>query len=190
MRKVFLFMMTSIDGYMEGEDHDLSWHNVDAEFNTFAVEQLNEADTIVFGRKTYQLMESYWPTKDGLQDDPVVAKYMNETPKVVFSHTLKGVTETDTWKNVRLVKENVAQEIARLKEQPGKDIIVLGSNNLCVTLLELGLLDEIRIMVAPVVIGKGTPLFAGIKDKVPFTRTKERQFGNGNVLLYYDVNRK
>lgn len=187
MRKVFLFMMTSLDGYIEGPDHDLSWHNVDDEFNKFAAEQMGEAGTIIFGRRTYQLMESFWPSKAGLEEDPVVAKYMNEAQKVVFSHTLESVTETEIWKNVRLVRSNVAQEVAKLKEQLGKDIVVLGSNNFCVTLLELGLLDEARIMVNPVVIGRGTPLFVGIKEKVKFELLKTRNFQNGNILLTYDV---
>lgn len=178
-------MMTSLDGYMEGENHDLSWHHVDAEFNTFAVEQLREVDTILFGRKTYELMESYWPTQEGLEDDPAVAALMNNTRKVVVSHTLEKVIETDTWKNVTLVKEHVPAEVARLKEQDGKSIAVLGSNNLCVTLLELGLLDELRIMVNPVVIGKGTPLFANIKDRHSFELSSQRIFHNGNILLTY-----
>lgn len=183
---MFLFMMVSLDGFMEGEDHDLSWHNVDAEFNDFAIVQLKETDTILFGRRTYELMESFWPTQQGLEDDPAVAKLMNETPKVVISHSLEKVVETDIWKNVKLVKEHVAAEIARLKEQEGKDIAVLGSNNLCLTLLELGLLDELRIMVNPVVIGKGTPLFSGIKEKKKFNFVNSRTFKNGNILLTYN----
>lgn len=184
-RKLFLFMMTSLDGYMEGENHDLSWHNVDEEFNTFAVEQMQEADTIVFGRKTYQLMESFWPSKAGRDDDPVVAQLMNSTRKIVFSKTLDKVVETEHWKNVTLFKKNIAEEIKNLKQEEGKSIVVLGSNNLCVSLLKQQLLDEIRIMVNPVVIGKGTPLFAGIKEKVAFEHTKTKEFTNGNVLLYY-----
>lgn len=186
-RKLFLFMMTSLDGYMEGSDHDLSWHNVDSEFNDFAAEQLGSADTILFGRRTYQLMESFWPGPQGLQGDSVVAKYMNMTPKVVFSHSLDKVTETEHWKNVRLVKDNISQEVNNLKQQESKDLVILGSNNFCVTLLEEGLLDEIRIMVNPVAIGQGTPLFAGLKEKVSFQLTNTRTFHNGNVLLTYIV---
>ena len=176
-------MMVSLDGYMEGEDHDLSWHNVDEEFNNFAAKQLDEADTILFGRRSYQLMESFWPSNAGLEGDPVVAKYMNEIPKVVFSKTLHSVSETDQWKNVRLVKDNVAEEVQKLKSGEGKSIAVLGSNNLCVTLLEEGLLDEIRLMINPVVLGKGTPLFAGIAQQQQFVLVETRTFGNGNVLL-------
>lgn len=184
-RKIFLFMMVSLDGYMEGPDHDLSWHTVDEEFNDFAVKQLEEAGTILFGRKTYQLMESYWPTKDGVEDDPAVAKLMNETEKIVISKSLKKVVETDTWKHIRLIKDNITEEIKKLKEQPGKSIVVLGSNNLCVTLLQEGLLDEVRIMLSPVVIGNGTQLFHGIQNKKSFHLISSRNFTNGNVLLTY-----
>lgn len=180
-------MMVSLDGYFEGENHDLSWHNVDAEFNNFAEKQLQEVDTILFGRRTYQLMESYWPTKQGLEDDPIVAGLMNETKKFVFSKTLTDVHETDVWKNIQLVRGDVKEEIEKLKNIPGKDIAVLGSSNLCVTLLELGLLDEIRIMVNPVVIGKGTPLFYGIQKRYTFKLLNSAQYKNGNVLMTYSV---
>ena len=181
-------MMVSLDGYMEGEGHDLSWHHVDTEFNEFADKQLRETDMILFGRRTYELMESFWPTKQGIADDPIIAKLMNETPKIVVSHSLENVEETDVWKNITLVKENVTEEIGKLKHNKGRSMVVLGSNNLCVTLLKEGLLDEIRIMVNPVVIGKGTPLFAGIQDRQQFTLVSSRTFKNGNVLLTYSVN--
>jgi len=187
MRKIFLFMMVSLDGYFEGPDHDLSWHHVDAEFNDFAQAQMKEADTILFGRRTYQLMESFWPSKDGLEADPEVAHLMNETSKVVVSSSLETVTETKIWKHVRLINANVEDEITKLKNEKGADIILLASSNLCVSLLEWGLLDEVRIMINPIVIGKGTPLFQGIKEKISLELVKERTFGNGNVLLTYHV---
>ena len=180
-------MMVSLDGYFEAPGHDLSWHHVDEEFNNFAIAQLKEADTILFGRRTYELMESYWPTKQGLEDDPEVAHLMNETLKIVVSQNLKNVKETEIWKHVRLINGNVRDEITRLKEEKGRDIILMASSNLCVSLLEWGLLDEIRVMINPIVIGKGTPLFQGLKNKVNFQLTNSRNFANGNVLLTYQV---
>src|SRR5690348_8963282 len=100
MAKVFLFMMISLDGYIEGENHDLSWHNVDEEFNTFAIPQTQSVETLLFGRKTYELMRDYWPTESARTTDPVVAHLMNTTPKIVFSHSLKKVEETKYWKHV------------------------------------------------------------------------------------------
>ena len=178
-------MMVSLDGYFEGPDHDLSWHHVDEEFNEFAKAQMKETDTILFGRRTYQLMESYWPTKDGREDDPEVAQLMNETPKVVVSNSLEKVTETENWKQVRLIHEHVEEQIKKLKNEKGGDIIVMASSNLCVSLLDWGLLDEVRIMINPIVIGKGTPLFEGLKAKLNFKLTQSRNFSSGNVLLYY-----
>jgi dihydrofolate reductase len=178
-------MMISLDGYFEGPDHDLSWHHVDEEFNDFAIEQMREGHTILFGRRTYQLMESFWPSKAGLEDDPEVAQLMNNTPKVVVSKSLKDVKETKIWKHVHLINDNVEDEIRSLKNKKGGNIILLGSSNFCVSLLEWNLLDEIRIMINPVVIGKGTPLFQGLKDKAGFKLIKSRNFTNGNVLLTY-----
>lgn len=179
--------MVTLDGYFEGPGHDLSWHNVDAEFNDFAVPQMMEADTILFGKRTYQLMEKFWPSKAGLEGDPAVADLMNNTPKLVVSTSLKKIIRTEHWKNARLISDNVKQEIQTLKEQPGKDIIVLASNTLCVSLLEWGLLDEIRIMENPIAIGEGTTLFKGLKKRVKFNLIQERTFESGNVLLTYHV---
>ncbi len=187
---MFLFMMVSIDGFIEGENHDLSWHNVDQEFSIFANKQLDGAGTLLFGRKTYQLMENFWPSKAGLEGDPETAIRMNNMPKIVFSKTLKEVKETKIWKNVTLCKSNVLEEITNLKNLKGKNIVVLGSNNLCVTLLQYNLLDEIRIMVNPVVIGKGTPLFQGLEYKQKFNLSKAQKFKNGNILLIYKTIKK
>ncbi len=181
-------MMTSLDGYMEGENHDLSWHNVDTEFNEFAAKQLEEIDSIFFGKNTYELMEGYWPTaKPEDQFDAVVAKHMNTLPKYVFSRTLQTVIGKDAWQNVHLVPSVTPEFIQKVKQESEKDIAVLGSNNLCVTLLENNLLDELRIMVNPLVIGKGIPLFAGIEKKEQFHLESSRSFKNGNVLLRYSI---
>ena len=189
MRKIFLFMMVSLDGYFEGKDHDISWHNVDEEFVDFAIEQTSQVGTLLFGRRTYQLMEGFWPTEEALKSDPKTAELMNNTPKIVFSKTLEKVEETDNWKNVTLVKDKVEEEIKKLKDQPGKDIAVFGSSNLCVSLIKMGLLDELRIMVNPVAIGEGTTLFEGMKDKLKLKLEKTRTFKNGNVLLTYSLDR-
>lgn len=185
MRKLFVFMMVSLDGFFEGPAHDLSWHHVDAEFNDFAVAQLHEASTILFGRRTYQLMKSFWPSEQGLQDDPEVAKLMNDMPKIVVSRTLDEVVETDHWKHIRLIKKDVAQKIQKLKADSGENIILLGSNNLLVSLMEQNLIDEFRIMINPVLIGKGTRLFTGFDKKLSLELVKSRTFTNGNILLTY-----
>ena len=183
MAKLALFMMVSLDGYIEGSNHDLSWHNVDQEFNDFAAKQLDEAGTLVFGGKTYQMMYEFWPSDSGKKDDPVVAEKMNSMPKIVISDVL---TEAN-WNNTRLIKDNIDTKLKKLKEESAKDLLVLGSNNLCVSLLKMGLLDELRLMINPVVVGSGTPLFASINNLLKLKLQNERKFNSGNVLLTYSI---
>jgi dihydrofolate reductase len=181
LRKVIVFMMTTPDCYFAGPEGDIDWHNVDEEFNEFANEQLNSVDTLLFGRVTYELMAGYWPTPTATTDDPIIAGQMNSLPKLVFSRTL----DKAEWHNTRLIKDNVAEEVTRLKQQPGKDLIIMGSSNLSASFIDLGLIDEFRIMVNPVVLGDGKPLFKGIHDKLNLKLLKSRTFNSGNVLLYY-----
>lgn len=181
MRKVIFFMLTSLDGYFEGPDRDINWHNVDEEFNEFAIQQMGGFGALLFGRVTYELMASYWPTEAAKRDDPIVAGLMNSLPKIVFSKTL----ERAEWNNTRLVKDNYVEEISRLKQQPGKDIAIFGSSDLAVTFIQHDLIDEYRIMVNPVVLGNGKPLFKGIKEKLNLKLAKTKTFKSGNVLLYY-----
>jgi dihydrofolate reductase len=181
MRNVFLFMMVSLDGFFEGPHQEIDWHNVDDEFNDFAIKQLDEIGTLLFGRVTYQLMASYWPTPAALADDPIVAEKMNTTPKVVFSTTL----DTVDWDNTRLVRGDAAAEVAKLKQQPGKDLAIFGSADLTTSLLQAGLVDELRIMVAPVALGNGKPLFTGLRERVNLNLVNSRVFRSGNVLLCY-----
>ncbi len=183
-----MFMTLSLDGYFEGPNHDISWHKVDGEFNKFIVDSwLNELDLFIWGRRTYQLMEAFWPEAESnpkYQDDIHVARLMNATPKIVFSKTLDKVEEHGNWKNVRLVKEFNAEEIRTLKEQPGKGIGV-GGSNLSLSFIKEGLIDEFRFMINPVIIGKGTPILDGLDRKLNLELIKTKQFKSGNVILYY-----
>ncbi len=181
MRRLLFFMLVSLDGYFEGPNHDIGWHAVDEEFNDFAIRQLESVDLLLFGRVTYELMASYWPTPEALRDDPVVAGKMNGTPKVVFSRTLAKAG----WQNTRLVTTDAAREVVRLKREPGKDMIIFGSSDLTASLIPHGLIDEFRVMVGPIVLGAGKPLFAGLKERLPLKLVKTTKFRTGNVLLYY-----
>jgi len=181
MRKLILFMLTSLDGYYEGPGHSIDWHNVDAEFNEFAIAQLNSVDMLIFGRVTYELMAEYWPKPEAARNDPVTAAGMNRLPKIVFSRTLSSVT----WQNTRLVHEYVVEELTSLKAQPGKDLIIFGSSDLAVSLIPHGLIDEFRIMLNPVALGGGKPLFKGMEGRLNLELFNTRTFKSGNVLLYY-----
>jgi dihydrofolate reductase len=127
-------------------------------------------------------MASYWPTPAAQADDPMVAEKMNTMPKIVFSRTLDKVE----WNNTRLVKGDAVKEISELKQQPGRDLLIFGSADLASNLTNLGLIDEYRIMVNPVVLGKGNPLFKDIKEKLNLRLLRTKTFSNGNVLLYYE----
>ncbi len=181
MRKVFLFNLVTLNGFFEGPNRDINWHHVDEEFNEFAIDQLHEIGTLLFGRVTYQLMETYWPTEAARTDDPVEPRLMNDLPKVVFSKTL----DKADWENSRLVKGDPAAEVSKLKQQPGKDIAIFGSSDLAVALAERALIDEYRVIINPVFLGEGTPLLKGIKDKIELKLLKARTFESGNVLLSY-----
>ncbi len=182
MRKIILSNLVSLDGYFEGPNREIDWHNVDEEFNEYAIDFLNSVDTLLFGRVTYQLMASYWPTPTAIENDPIVADKMNSLPKIVFSRTLDKVE----WENSRLVNENIAEEVSKLKQQPGKDLAIFGSSDLALTLIQHGLIDEYRIIVNPVVLGNGKPLFKGIKNRLNLKLLKTKVFRSGNVCLYYE----
>lgn len=183
MRKLGVFNLVTLDGYIAGEGGDISWHMVDEEFQELAKAASNSGNTLLFGRKTYQLMESYWPTPEALKNDPVVAHGMNAASKIVFSRTLKKVD----WNNTRLVKDNMMEEVRKLKQQPGKDLTILGSGSIVSQLAQEGLIDEYQVLLNPVVIGQGKTMFEGIKKKIALKLVKTRTFGNGNVLLTYET---
>lgn len=185
MRKLFMFNLVTLDGYFEGLNNDISWHNVDAEFNEYAIDMLNSVDTLLFGRVTYDLMAGFWPSEAAKRDDPIVAGKMNSLSKVVFSKTLKKAE----WSNTRLVNDHMEEEIQSMKGQFGKDIVLLGSGSIVSQLAQRGLIDEFRIMVNPVVLGKGNPLFKGIKEKLDLKLLRTKVFRSGNVLLYYEPGR-
>jgi dihydrofolate reductase len=182
MRRILTFLVSTVDGYYEGPNQEFDWPVVDEEFNQFALDQLDEVDTLMFGRVTYELMASYWPTPAAQQDDPKVAGKMNGLPKIVVSRTL----ETADWANTRVINGDVAAELGKLKQQPGKDIAIMGSSNLTVSLLQLGLLDEVRLMVHPIVLGDGKSLFRTTKERIPLKLVKTRPFRSGSVMLTYE----
>ncbi len=182
MRKLIVFNLVTLDGYFAGVNGDISWHQVDEEFQELAKTASNSGNMLLFGRVTYQLMERYWPTPEAIRNDPVVAGGMNRSEKIVFSRTL----EKAGWNNTRLVKDDPEGEVRRLKQQPGRDLTVLGSGSIVSQLAQAGLIDEYHILVNPVVIGRGKTLFEGIRDKISLRLVRTRTFGNGNVLLTYE----
>ena len=181
MRKLLSFHVTSVDGYYEGPNQAFDWPVIDEEFNQFALQQLEEADTLLFGRVTYQLMSFYWPTPAAEQDDPAVAAKMNGLAKIVVSRTLG----TADWAPTQLIGDDVAEVLAKLKQQPGKNMLIMGSSALTVNLIGMGLVDEVRIMVSPIVLGDGKSLFGTAAKRISLTLQEATPFRSGNVLLSY-----
>lgn len=181
MRRLITSNFVSLDGYLAGPGGDLSWHNVNDEFLSYAESMLEAAGTLVFGRKTYELMVSYWTQEHVKVDDPIIARYMNTLDKVVFSTTM---TKAD-WEHTTLFSEDVEKNIARLKEQPGKDIVILGSGTIVSALTQADMIDEHRIFINPVVLGAGTPQFTGHIDPKKMELTGLRKFETGLVMLSY-----
>ena len=179
MRKLIAAINMTLDGFC---DHTAMI--ADDEIHQHYSELLASADTILYGRITYQLME-YWPT---VIKNPTDNKSMNEfavimdnIPKVVFSHTLKSVE----WRTARLAKRDLKEEVLELRQQTGKDILV-GSPSLIVALTQLDLIDEYQLAVHPVILGSGLPLFKNIRDRIDLKLLKTKSFGCGAVMLYYE----
>jgi dihydrofolate reductase len=181
MRTLASFLMTSLDGFHEGPNHELDWHNVDDEFRDFALQQLNAADTLIFGRVTYEMMAGYWTTEAAAGGDPLVAAKMNGMPKLVVSRSLASAD----WSSTTLISGDLEDAMAELKPRDGGQLLVLGSARLTASLAESGLLDELRVMVNPVVLGRGSPLMHSLGSRLRLELLGSRIFGSGNVLLTY-----
>lgn len=183
MRKLIIFNHVSLDGYFTDPNGDMSWaHRKDPEWNAFVNENASGGGVLVFGRITYDLMASYWPTPMALRNDPLVAERMNTLEKVVFSRTL----ESAKWNNTRLVKSDPAAEIRKMKAEPGEDMAIFGSGTIISQLAQEGLIDEFQIAITPIVLGKGRTMFESVRAPLNLEHTRTRTFSNGNVVLYYE----
>ncbi|HTE45421.1 MAG TPA: dihydrofolate reductase family protein [Gemmatimonadaceae bacterium] len=179
MRRLIMWNLQTLDGYFDGaKPWDLDWHMSawGPELEALSLEQEKTVGTLIFGRATYQGMLGYWSKETG-----PTADFMNNVPKVVFSHTL---TEA-TWNNTRLVRTDAADEIERLKREPGKDIFVFGSAALSDSLIRRGLFDEYRICLVPILLGSGVPLFKPSDHQNKLKLLDARTLATGGVILRY-----
>ena len=186
MRKMVLFMHTSLDGFVAGLNGEMDWIKVDEEMFDFAGQRTSEADTALYGRVTYQMMESYWPTAGdqptATKHDIEHSKWYNQVSKVVFSRTMKGENLPDT----KIISDNVINEITQLKQAPGKDIIIFGSPSASHTLMQENLIDDYWLFVNPILLGQGIPLFKDIKKRTQLNLLKTNVFSSGVVCLHYE----
>ncbi|MEU8997627.1 dihydrofolate reductase family protein [Streptomyces caniferus] len=183
MRKIILSMSVSLDGFIERPDRRIDWHRVDDELHRYFNEHLTGMGAFLSGRVTHELMAEFWPTADA---DPANAGPMAEfagiwrdTPKIVFSRTL----ERADW-NTTIMRDVVPEEIMALKAQPGGDLVLSGAD-LAAAFMAHDLIDEYRVYVHPVLIGRGKPLFPTTDATTALRLAGTRTFGNGVVLLHY-----
>ncbi|WP_127582904.1 dihydrofolate reductase family protein [Paenibacillus koleovorans] len=192
MRKVVVFLHQSLDGIVEGPNGpmDIGWVSYDDQLALHAQEILSTVDTIVWGRNTYLVMYAYWPT---VPSNPMAPKHAVEhahwveaVQKVVFSTTL----EQADWNNTRLERGNLVEVITELKNQPGNDIMVLGSPRLAHTMMQLGLVDVFKMTISPVVLGKGLPYFQSIDSQINLRLTRHQIFPSGVISAVYEKTAK
>jgi dihydrofolate reductase len=185
MRKVVMLNRISIDGFYAGPNGEIDWFVADPEVDQAAHEMMRP-DTILFGRVTYQMFESFWPTVLANAEAPegarVMANELDQMTKVLFSKTIKEVS----WKNSRLVKDDLIQEVKKLRQEKGPDITLFGSGSIVQQLASEALIDEYLIIVTPVILGTGKLLFKDVKN-FNLELLKSRDFSSGNVLLHYKI---
>lgn len=185
MRKLVLFMHVSLDGYASDSNGGLGWIPYNEEFEKYAEEVVAEVGSPVYGRTTYRMMESYWPTvlddPDASRHDKEHAQWVQDVKKIVIS----GTMDKAEWNNTMVIKDNIAEEIKALKEQPGKNLVIFGSPGAAKTLLELGLVDEFLLTICPVVLGGGKSAFDGVVEKTKLKLLSSRTFNSGILATRY-----
>ena len=180
MRKLIMWNLITLDGFFEGEKKwEFDWHNYvwGDELEQLSIEQSKSIGVLLFGRVTYEGMASPWTTSKS-----EIADFMNGVPKIVFSRTLGEAR----WNNTMLVKANAVEATENLKRQPGKDLYIFGSADLSSTFTHHGLIDEYRLCLTPVVLGKGNPLFKASPERMRMKLTKAQPLNSGSVILYYE----
>ena len=185
-RRLFVSMIVSLDGFIEGPGRELDWfEDGDPQFEQYCDEMIDSVGLALYGRRAYELMVSYWPNAETNPRSPAdlaFARKMNALPKLVLSRTL----EKPTWNNTRIVRDRVGETIAELKRTPGKPIVAWAGAGLVSTLAGLNLVDEYRLIVQPVVLGRGTPLFQGVEQRRRLRLTRTTQLGKSVVVLCYE----
>ena len=192
MRKIISLIHLSLDGFAAGPNDELDWIAYDEELEQDAHALHALTDAVIWGRRTYEGMASYWLTIPGNPASTPAelehARWLDGATKIVVSRTLERIDWNDAHNTV-LIKENIAEEINTIKQQPGKDIWFLGSTMLAQTFMQLDLIDEYRININPTVLGRGKPLFAGVTREIPLKLLESKTFKSGVVALRYEPNR-
>lgn len=183
MRKLSSFSFITLNGFLHDEHGDISWHKHGAEENQYAANSLEAGNILLFGRKTYEMMASYWPTPMAIENYPIVADGMNKAEKLVFSSALQEAT----WENTTILNGDISEKVRLLKRTPGNNMTLLGSENILSQFAAKGLIDDYLIMIDPVTIGSGIPIFNGIPQQLNLNLKSIQSFKSGVVLLHYTL---
>jgi dihydrofolate reductase len=193
MRKIISFMHISLDGFVAGPNGEMDWIKADQEIFDYVGKRISEGDTALYGRVTYQMMESYWPTAadkpTATKHDIEHSKWYKNVHKVVLSKTMQNEGLTNT----KIIRDNISDSIHEIKQSQNgesKDILLFGSPTTTHALIQLDLIDGYWLFVNPIILGQGIPLFVGIKDKVKLNLLNTRQFTCGVTELNYTVDRR
>lgn len=190
MRNVVLFMHISLDGFAAGPNGELNWISYDEELQKYAEGIVNTVGTPMYGRTTFQMMQGYWPTvlnnPSAKPHEIAHARWIENVEKIVFSKSLSKVE----WNNTRLIHVNIAEEISKLKQQPGKDLVIFGSPGLAHSFMELDLIDQYQLTLNPVVLGRGIPMFEKIKSQSHLKLIDAKTLKSGVVGLHYETKRR
>ena len=186
MNKIGTFTSVSVDGFFAGPNGEIDWFKSiekDDEYDEYTKQQSQSSEsTLLFGRTTYEMMKSFWPTEEARKAEPDMARVMNDSPKIVFSKTLQSVEEGPNWKNVKLLREIDRDAILELKKK--SNVTILGSGTIVQQLSNLGLIDSYTIVTIPLVLGDGKPLFANVRKK-DLVLEESKSFGNGLIVANY-----
>lgn len=190
MRKVVLFMHVSLDGFVAGPNGELDWISYDQDLMDAADEIVKTVGSPIYGRVTYQMMENYWPSvlnnPESTQHDIDHANWIEDIGKIVISKSLSEVK----WNRTTLINENIAEEIGKLKQQPGKDLVIFGSPSIAHTFIDLDLIDEYRLTVSPIVLGRGTRLFQADKATKRLNLLSAKTLPSGVLVLHYEAKKE
>jgi dihydrofolate reductase len=185
MRQLNAFTILSLDGYFAGPNGEIDWFKTnDEEDNRFSREHADPTSALVFGRTTYEMMKSFWPTPFAIKTDPVMAGVLNNNQKIVFSRTMEPVKDGPVWKHVRVIRDLTPESVMNLKKEQGGGMTILGSGTIVRQLANFGLIDEYGLLVNPIILGAGKHLFQDVK-KMNLKLVESRAFGSGKVYLRY-----
>ncbi|MCW3071253.1 MAG: dihydrofolate reductase [Bacteroidetes bacterium] len=187
MRNLIFFMHTSLDGFVAGPKGEMNWINVDEEIFDFVGAMTDRADTALYGRVTYEMMQSYWPTAgeqpNASKHDKEHSAWYNKVSKIVLSKTIseKGLD------NTTVISDQLKDNINKIKKQEGKNILIFGSPAASNSLLSLGLIDEFWLFVNPILLGQGKPLFKDINENIKLKLIETKTFSCGVIALHYET---